>query len=475
MKRLAKSATLITLSFLIMLPPVSHATNGYFLIGYGAKSRGMGGVGVAYAQDALAAAANPAGIAFVGSRVDAGLEFFNPPRRVGGGATDPVNFPTEFQFRADTESGSNEFLIPSMGMVYKFNRKISLGFAAVGNGANTRFDADDNFFSLTDNTDPNAPPIIAPAGVISWGTLGVNLLQMQMLLSSSYKVNKQHVIGASLVGAVQQFRGYGLGNFGGIFNFSSDVNNLTNRGNDWSYGCCIKLGWVVTFLDKRLQLGTSYSSRVYMTEFEKYRGLFAEQGDFDIPENYSIGLSYKFTPKLTVAFDYQRINYSDIASIGNTHPTTSLNDLCTRPISNPNPCSTPGAVPQPTSRALGEDDGFGFGWEDMNVFKLGVNYALNDKWELRAGWNYGESPVPDSQLLFSMIAPAIIEHHGTLGLTYKPNKKMEWNANYTHGFENSQVCAVNDGCLSMVTQRPGNFIAAEMEIRALGIAFAYKL
>jgi hypothetical protein len=52
---------------------------------------------------------------------------------------------------------------------------------------------------------------------------------------------------------------------------------------------------------------------------------------------------------------------------------------------------------------------------------------------------------------------------------------MEWNANYTHGFKNAQVCAVNNGCLSMVTQRPGNFIAAEMEIRALGIAFAYKL
>ena len=474
MKRLVKSVTLIALSFLITLPSISQATNGYFLIGYGAKSRGMGGTGVAYAQDAFAAAANPAGIAFVGSRIDAGLELFNPPRRAGGGAADPVNYPTEFQFIADTKSGSNLFLIPSMGMTYQFNRKISLGFAMVGNGANTRYDAEENFFSLTDNTDPNAPNIIAPSGVKSWGTLGVNLLQAQMLLTSAYNINKHNTVGASLVGAVQQFRAYGIGNFGGIFNFSSDVNNLSNRGNDYAYGGGIRLGWVGTFLDEKLQLGTNYSSRVFMTKFDKYRGLFAEHGDFDIPENYALGLSYKVTPKLTLAFDYQRINYSDVASVGNRHPTTSLNDLCTRPISNPNPCSTPGAVAQPTSKAFGEDDGFGFGWVDMDVYKLGFNYELDDKWELRAGWNYGKSPIPDDQLLTSMIATAVIENHGTLGMTYKPSKHVEVNANYTHGFKHAQVCAVNDGCKTMVTQRPGNFVAAEMEIRALGASVAYK-
>ena len=110
----------------------------------------------------------------------------------------------------------------------------------------------------------------------------------------------------------------------------------------------------------------------------------------------------------------------------------------------------------------------------MDVYKLGFNYELDDKWELRAGWNYGKSPIPDDQLLTSMIATAVIENHGTLGMTYKPSKHVEVNANYTHGFKHAQVCAVNDGCKTMVTQRPGNFVAAEMEIRALGASVAYK-
>lgn len=58
----------------------AHATNGYFEHGYGIKSQGIGGVGIALPQDGLAAAANPAGTAFVGNRVDAGLSWFVPKR-----------------------------------------------------------------------------------------------------------------------------------------------------------------------------------------------------------------------------------------------------------------------------------------------------------------------------------------------------------------------------------------------------------
>ena len=45
-----------------------------------------------------------------------------------------------------------------------------------------------------------------------------------------------------------------------------------------------------------------------MSEFERYKNLFAEQGDFDIPSNYAVGLSYKVKPNIGVAFDIQRIN-----------------------------------------------------------------------------------------------------------------------------------------------------------------------
>jgi long-chain fatty acid transport protein len=56
------------------------ATNGYFSHGYGVKSQGLGGVGIALPQDSLAAATNPAGLGLVGDRVDVGLTWFRPDR-----------------------------------------------------------------------------------------------------------------------------------------------------------------------------------------------------------------------------------------------------------------------------------------------------------------------------------------------------------------------------------------------------------
>ena len=51
----------------------AHATDGYFLNGVGAKAKGMGGAAIAYPQDGMAAANNPASISGMDSRVDIGI------------------------------------------------------------------------------------------------------------------------------------------------------------------------------------------------------------------------------------------------------------------------------------------------------------------------------------------------------------------------------------------------------------------
>ena len=311
----------IAFSFFIsvIIPASVSATNGYFLIGYGAKSRSMGGVGVAYGQDALAAAANPAAMMDVDintMRIDVGAELFVPNRSIFHDSDtlgNPVNETNE-------KSGSNEFLIPSMGGIYKFNRKLTMGMAVIGNGANTRYDQ-------TVPTLPNCVNRNQDEGVGSYffnfqcfadsQTVGVNLLQMQMLPSVAYKVNKNHSIGASLAIGIQSFRAYGLGAFERLGFAGEGATKTSGNGNDFSYGAGIRVGWLGKFFKKRLSLGANYASRVYMTEFDKYTQLFAEQGDFDIPEHYAIGMAFKVTPKLTIAADVQQIIYSGIKVIYN--------------------------------------------------------------------------------------------------------------------------------------------------------------
>jgi long-chain fatty acid transport protein len=64
----------------VLAPGLALATNGYLAHGYGVKAQGLAGAGIALPQDALAAATNPAGTAFVGERADIGATWFRPTR-----------------------------------------------------------------------------------------------------------------------------------------------------------------------------------------------------------------------------------------------------------------------------------------------------------------------------------------------------------------------------------------------------------
>jgi long-chain fatty acid transport protein len=43
-----------------------------------------------------------------------------------------------------------------------------------------------------------------------------------------------------------------------------------------------------------------------MSKFDDYLGLFANQGDMDIPASATIGLAWKTTASLTLALDLQK-------------------------------------------------------------------------------------------------------------------------------------------------------------------------
>ena len=44
-----------------------------------------------------------------------------------------------------------------------------------------------------------------------------------------------------------------------------------------------------------------------MSEFDDYAGLFAEQGDFDIPPSLQVGVAFEPMADLTLALDYRYI------------------------------------------------------------------------------------------------------------------------------------------------------------------------
>ena len=398
MKFSARALLALVLTLGLAVPGTVFATNGMFLIGYGPSSRAMGGVAIAFPQDALVGAVNPAGIHEVGNRFDISTDFFVPIAKSRLGSL-------------EKKSSANRFMIPAFGFIMKFNSKMSFGMSGVGaGGGGSRYNK--NLYNNLTGSDVNK-------------TVGVNMMDMQMNPTAAYAVTRNQTVGASIVMSVSTFRAFGLSYFSNFTSTGLFTDGLTNNGNDFSYGGGVRLGWIGQFFKKRLTLGATGTSRVYMRPFRKYDDLFAEQGGFDTPPVYGVGAAVKLHKKLTMAVDVTRTLYKDINSIGNSGPEPG-----------------PGSV-FPVSQAvnsLGADEGLGFDWKNQTMYKLGFAYDHNKRWTFRAGWNYGKSPIPSDSgaILFNIVAPATVQNHATFGFSYKPSKVSEVGFSYVHAFEHKQ-------------------------------------
>ena len=407
------------------------ATNGYFAHGYGLKAKGMGGAATAMAEDSFGGANNPASMVWVGTRLDLGLDWFRPQRsaeRSGAG------FPT---LNGSVESGSRNFFIPEFAYNHMVRDDLSVGVSVYGNGGlNTDY--------LQGNFNCGGGPANMLCGS---GKLGVDLLQLIIAPTVAYKLNAQHSVGASLLLGYQRFKAEGLQAFDNapaFPPFTGAPGNVTNNGYDSSTGVGLRLGWQ-GHLSDALTLGASYSTKIGMSRFDKYGGLFAQQGKFDIPANYSLGLAFAPNAQWTLAADYTRIAYSKVAAVGNSSSAQA---------------------------PLGADNGPGFGWRDVDVIKLGASYRMSPALTLRAGFNHGTNPVQSQDVTFNILAPGVVQNHATAGFTYGVSKDSE----LTGAFMLAQRKSVNGPSLFNALLGPGAGGTETVSMRqmSVGLAWAQK-
>lgn len=382
---------------IVSLATPSEATNGYWSHGYGSKSKAMAGAGTALPLDGLDASSNPAKITFLDDRIDLGLAILSPER--GYSINESSSYPSLAPGAG--ESDNDYFFIPHFAITKKIDADTSLAFSMGGNcGMNTDYSS--AIFTFNTPTPP-------PAAYAATSPTSMNFGQGFVGATYSKKIGKRHAFGITPILAVQFINVKGLEPFKA---FSVSPDKVSNNGVDYAYGGGVRLGWFSQITDS-LSLGASYQSRLWMTEFDKYEGLFAEEGSFDIPPNLTIGLAYKLTPTLTLALDYQRIFYEDIKSVSNSA----------------NIPLEPGI--------LGCDDGLGFGWSDMDVAKIGLQWDYRSDLTFRAGFSINNAVIHGNDYLFNILAPAVIRKHYTFGMTKKINQNQEFNFAFMYAPEES--------------------------------------
>jgi long-chain fatty acid transport protein len=367
------------------------ATDGYLSNGIGIQLKSLAGAGVALKTSPLHVATNPASLIFIESGYDVNISIFNPNRdfTVSG---NPSGFPYFGLAPGTVESSSTLFVLPAIAANWKLNNNTALGLAFYGNGGM--------------NTTYESP-------VFGQDPTGVNLMQMFLQPTLSFKFGEKYSIGVSPILAYQLFEAKGLGAFG---QYSQNAQALSDRGNSSSIGYGARIG-ILGELHEMITVGASFQTPIKMGEFEEYSGLYAESGGFDIPMNWTAGVAFNLM-LMEVAFDVKKIYYSDVKSIGNP------------------------MLPNLAENPLGSTEGAGFGWQDIMVYKIGLTYPVSEEWTLRGGYSFGDQPVPESEVMFNILAPGVIKQHVSFGFSKIINYENELSFFVTRAFS-SEVTGAN--------------------------------
>jgi len=300
-------------------------------------------------------------------------------------------------------SKSKVFVVPEVGIVHQINDKITFGIGAFG------------VFGMGVDYRNN----------IHLPNIHTTFQFMRVIPTLAYKVNDAISVSGALHLA------YGSLDVGATTPTTPPQN--AGGGQSQTHGIGAQLG-IAYNLGDFVYAGLTYQSPVNMT----YKRVFdsdlnGQFEDFKLtqPQELAFGVGVKPMDNLKVGMDIRWINWKN---------------------------------------AKGYKD---LQWKDQWVIALGGEFKPTQKLALRAGYNFGRSPIRGGvkntagdfliAVFYLIGAPAITEHHITLGLGYEFTKNFGIDLAYEHAF-NKKVRA------TYIT----NFVEAQNAQNAISIGLNWK-
>lgn len=362
--------------------------NGVDRNGHGARAMALGGADAALADKPLSAmAANPAGL---GTRGEPGLELGFVGGLPGGGFRNAAN--------------QDAPLSRSFGAFPEFAATFGLGVSNFGLGVS--FTPDAALAARWHYAD--APGGLS--GTTSYGDLihRSEILSARTALGAGLRVNDWLAVGASaglIYNRNQLETAYVFQSHPVLRGFKTLVDLDTD-----GLGVDGELGALVAVND-RLQLAFTYKTPARVTAsgdlsgnagaelaalggpFAGVRPDFAYDAEVDttFPQQISTGIAWQAAP-----------GWRLLGQVDWTHWSGAFDDLPLR-LRNGNNSDLNGFL---GSDAI--DDSIPLRWADRFVYRAGVEFTPDEQWSFRAGYSFGDSPVPDGTL--TPLTAAIMEH-----------------------------------------------------------------
>ncbi len=349
------------------------ATNGMRMIGFGPVQNSMGGASVAAPLDATAVVTNPAGLTSLAPRVDvSGTAFAPTVKQQSAWDFSPAGMP--LSGGGTQESDRPMDVIPTLASVYRVQGDLTVGLAALGTaGMGVSYAGGE-------------------AGSVYGGRTYSNYMNMRMAPAAAYRVNDALSVGVALniqYAMMSWEAGGPAHDRTGAFGFGGTVGA--------SYKVMDKLTVAAAYESKSSFQNFQFDVPAHTTMMGPVPG-GTDELKFDQPQVATIGLATRPTQGLLVAVDAEWINWSD--TNGKNKPAFQ------------NDTNLTGSQP------------WNLDWSDQWVLKVGAQYEIPAVKGLavRAGYNYGASPLNKDRAFENIAFPAIAEHHFTVGAGYDTGK-----------------------------------------------------
>jgi long-chain fatty acid transport protein len=401
MKRKLVLAALLVPALLAAAPAPAAATNGMYLVGYGAETTGRAGANLAISDRSLALNFNPAGLTQLqGRHYTANLSVLAPSLDFANG------------LNAKTDAESRYFPLPAFAYVRGAAKDSpwawGVGFLAQGGmGAtfrnlNTPFGTRDETFSevrFATLTPTVAYALSDDASLGASLNLGYADASFRFFPHTSF-FNTQD--------PANSFFGVDLKRAGGI-------QTSLRLGGWWRVNPQLSLGAIYqTKTRSRFENGdmtVNFAAHPLLQREVDYK---ADVEGFTFASQAGLGLAWRPSEPWVVALDVKRYFWDGAI------------DTVRVKAHDPSVQGAPPTLELP----------FVFNWQDQWVYALGADYRLTDQLTLRAGYNYGTNPVPNATL--TPLFPATVERHATVGFGWLAGNRT-WDFALERAFNNRVV------------------------------------
>ena len=391
---------------ILVAPQAARATNGHLLHGVGAVNSAVGGIGIASNASLLGAFfSNPAGLAsFDGTSIEMGFELMRPERTVSS---------TFGPMSGSTTSDADFTPIPAFGFSTKLSNGVVIGLAGLGIGG----------FGVNYAADPTNPILMPrPNG---FGQVYSNFQLLKISPALAWNANDKLRIGLAVNIDWSSLAVDPMAIAAPDYDPGPDRTPGTRDDRsyypsaaaaDAVFGGGFQAG-IQYALSPKLAMGLAYTSPQLFSAFE-FRMTHANPNlpnfgtprtvkfRMDVPAIYGAGLAWSPSDRLHLGLDAKYVTYAST-----------------------NGFELKGYNPDGSVK--------GFGWENIAVAAVGMQFKQSDRFTIRGGYNYSQNPIPDEQAMFNIAAPAVVQHRITGGIGLAINQTVELNISAYRALENS--------------------------------------